>query len=136
MHLAPLFTPEHDRHMRRHPLFRLALLALIILAALATTGVALAQSSVAYDLACRGVLDSGGGQSTGTGGNVGVIGAIGQSPAGAARSTNYGVRGGYIQPSSPPAVAAAPAMIAADSQTGRTLLPFLGKVMRVVRGGC
>ena len=136
MRLIHLRTRTQSSADRRAPL-RLAAVALIALAALLTTGVALAQSSAAYDLACRGVLDGGGGQLTAPSGNFGVVGAIGQSPAGESRSPNYGVRGGYVQPGSPPAAATVPtARIAVGDQIERNLLPFLGRVVRTVRGGC
>lgn len=135
MRLTQLLARWRGEPDRRRTSLRLAAAALITLAALMTTGVALAQSSAAYDLACRGVLDGGGGQLTAPSGNYGVIGAIGQSPAGESRSTNYGVRGGYVQPDSPPAATTAVTLAVGD-QIERTLLPFLGRVVRVVRGGC
>ena len=111
---------------------------LIAVAALVlTASIAFAQSSAAYDLACRGALTGGGGVLIAPSNTYGLLGVVGQSPAGESKSPNYGVRGGYVQPGSFSAVVAAnAATVSGAEQTNRSLLPFLARVLRVVRGGC
>ena len=121
--------------MRRHSVRRrITAIALAVVALLLTATVGLAQSSAGYDLACRGALTSGGGfQATDV---YGVLGAVGRSPAGESTSPNYGIHGGYVQPGSFTTAATADAAAPKADPGQRNLLPLIGRVVRIVRGGC
>ena len=129
MRLTDVRTPWQGRTAGRHPRRLSAAASAGALAALLlTAGVAFAQSSAGYDLACRGAL-------TAPSNAYGLLGAFGQSPAGESKSSNYGIHGGYVQPGAA-AVMTRTDAVTNPAQTNRNLLPFIGRVVRVVRGGC
>ena len=136
MRLTDVRTPWQGRTAGRHPRRLSAAASAVALAALLlTAGVAFAQSSAGYDLACRGALTSSGGLLTAPSNAYGLLGAFGQSPAGESKSSNYGIHGGYVQPGAA-AVMTRTDAVTNPAQTNRNLLPFIGRVVRVVRSGC
>jgi hypothetical protein len=136
MRLTHIRTPWQSRTAGRHPRrLSAAAIAVALAAFLLTAGVAFAQSSAGYDLACRGAFTSNGGLLTAPSNTYGMVSAFGQSPAGESKSPNYGIHGGYVQPGAAAVTARADA-VANPAQTSRNLLPFIGRVVRVVRGGC
>lgn len=105
-------------------------LALAACLALSLIGVAAAQSSANFDLACRGMLTATGGVRTLSGGNIALIGAAGQPGAGLSvtPSNGIGVRGGYVQPYSVEGQIAQ-AAVPADGH----FMPFIARAARIVR---
>jgi hypothetical protein len=112
--------------------------------ALVSATVAIAQASQDFDLACR-LFPSGGG-GTITGGQYAVTGALGSSivplresetnPTYSVRSTNYGLRGGFL-PGYPIGQNSAITEVTVPAQTPfNQFLPTLYKVGAFVRGGC
>ena len=103
--------------------------------------VALGQASENFDLACRSLITASSG--TITGGNFGVTAALGlpivppqdsdTAPTYAIRSTDYGVRAGFL-PGYPTAQTSTATNTPA--QTYVQHLPLLYKVVYIIRGGC
>ena len=99
MRLTHVRTPWRGRIAgRRSRYLRAAAITVALVALLLTAGVAFAQSSAGYDLACRGAFTSNGGLLTAPSNTYGILGAFGQSPAGESESPSYGIYGGYVQP--------------------------------------
>ena len=133
----------HPRQSQRRGRIRLhvlvALLALTI--TFVSAKAAFAQFSQNFDLACRSIMTAGGGVMRG--GNFAVIGALGlpmvppadssTAPTYAVRSTNYGVRAGFLpgypngqgQTMTPPVIV---------NKNFVQRLPLLYKVAYIVRG--
>lgn len=112
----------------------------VALITLLSATVAFGQASVSYDLACRSLITA----SSGTirGGNFGVTASSGlpivppqdsdTAPTYAIRSTDYGVRAGFL-PSYPTTQSAT---INTPDQIYVQHLPLLYKVLYIIRGGC
>lgn len=118
---------------------RVALFVLVALIAVLGSGVAVAQSSLGFDLACRNNLTVTGGLSSYPENGLNLIGVLGQPTAGVSAATSVALRGGYLQPLTVQAVHAedAPAPPAISAQGDQILnLPLISKVVRIVRGGC
>lgn len=108
---------------------RVLLLAAAAWLALALVGVAAAQSSQNFDLACRGTVSAAG--SVQSLGSMGLVSAVGQPGAGSANSANFAVRGGYVQPSSRLGQNTQAATVDAG---GNRYLPFVADALaRIVR---
>lgn len=133
----------------RRPLGRVRTLIITLAAILAmlSATIVIGQSSQDFDLACRSIMSAGGGAITG--GNFGVIAALGlpivppkdseTAPTYAIRGGNFAVRTGFLPgyPNQPGATtvdaAAAPAV---PEQDFVQRLPLINKVRILVRGGC
>jgi hypothetical protein len=89
-------------------------------------GVAAAQSSQGYDLACRGTVSVAGSVQTLPNSSIGLVSAVGQPGAGLVRSSNYGVQGGYVQPA---ARAGQHGQIAALDVDEVKFLPFIANTL-------
>lgn len=114
-----------------------ALLLVVALLVLVGGGIAAAQSSFAFDLACRGVLTSGGGVNVYPSNNARMVGALGQSLAGSSQGPTVGVHGGYLHSVQPAMTTLTAAPATAPEQLNNTLsLPFISSFIRVIRGGC
>lgn len=125
----PHFFSLHILRGRRGRRRMVALLA-VVCVSLLLTGVAVAQSSLNFDLACRGVLDSAGSYRLYLNNTIGLVDAVGQTGAGRSTSSNYGLRAGYLQPR----VAAVSADAATvDQETRRLYMPIVYSFLRVVR---
>ncbi len=112
---------------------RLGVVLLVLGLMLASTGIVLAQATANFDLGCRAVLSSGGGEIVH--GATASTGALGQWAPGVTVGSAVGVRGGYIQPI--PAQSAAVALDAAPAagtQTNQLFIPLLRNITRLVRG--
>ncbi len=96
--------------------------------ALSLIGVAAAQSSINFDLACRGMITVTGGVRPLSGGNMALIGSAGQPGAGRSTSARFGVRGGYVQPYSIEGQVAQ----AAVPEDGH-FMPFIARAAHIVR---
>lgn len=115
--------------MRHHRLSLLLFVALLL--AFTTTGTVLAQATANFDLGCRAMLTSGGG--TIVHGATASIGALGQATVGEIVGTGFGLRSGYVLPipgKTTVAAAAAPQQL---DQNNAIYLPFVSKVVRLVR---
>lgn len=104
-----------------------------VCAAVLLAGVVVAQASENYDLACRGVLNSGGGYRITPSNSFAIIDAIGQPIAGISQNSTYGVYGGYVHPFEP---AQSPPKPPPPDLGNELNLPFLAKAGRIIRGGC
>jgi hypothetical protein len=113
---------------------------LVVVVALLTATVAIAQSSQNYDLACRSLMTAGGGVSTGT--NFALIGALGVPivpPGDASTAPNYGVRAGFL-PAYPNSASAAVAEASQQAppahveQNNVQRLPFIFGIQRIILG--
>lgn len=130
---------------RLRPRARALIVAIVALLALLSATVAIGQSSQDFDLACRGILASGG--TVSSGGSFAVIGAFGipfappknsdTTPTYAVRSNDFAVRGGFL-PGYPTGhnIAATGNAPTIDAQTNFQHLPWITKVGRIIRGGC
>lgn len=101
------------------------------------SGIAYAQRSFAFDLACRGVLTSGGGVNVYPSTNVLMVGALGQPVAGASQGPTVGVYGGYLHSNRTPVTTSSDTLQLAPNDVETTVsLPFISSFIRVIRGGC
>jgi hypothetical protein len=124
--------------MRKLPLFkrrwRLAVLLALCLTLL-SAGVAVAQYSTNFDLACRASINAAGGFRTNTANTIGAVDAVGQTGVGSgiATSANFGIRPGYVQPSAN--TVQATVQSAAPDQAGPNVsrMPLIFDMVRVVR---
>lgn len=121
-----LFTLPQGWRGRR----RMVVLLAVVCVSLLLTGVAVAQSSQNFDLACRGVLDSAGSLRLYSNNTIGLVDAVGQAGAGRSTSPNFGLRAGYLQPR---VVAASADTATVDQETRRLYMPFAYSFLRVVR---
>ena len=148
MQSQPMESPSIATNSQ-HPLRRgrAAIITAVTLLALLSATVAIGQSSQDFDLACRGIIASGG--TVSSGGNFAVIDAFGipfappqnsdTSPTYGIRSADFAVRGGFL-PGYPrgQSVTAATAGTAPTigSQTNVQRLPFIPNLRAIIRGGC
>jgi hypothetical protein len=140
--------PQSQQNGLRQPWRRgqTLILACAALIALLSTTVAIAQSSANFDLACRSILASGGGISSGD--NFAVIAVLGlpmvppqnsdTAPTYAVRSADFGVRAGFLPgyPNQQSATVVTQSAPAAREETFIQRLPWLLRVQYIVRGGC
>jgi hypothetical protein len=123
------------------------MITLAVLFALLSATAVIGQNSQNFDLACRSILSAGGGNITG--GNFGVIGALGMpivppkdsdtAPTYAIRGGNFAVRAGFLPgyPNQPDATVADAAVApAVPEQDFVQRLPLINKVRILIRGGC
>lgn len=134
-------SDAHRRAARISAAHRRRLRGLVILAAacaaILLAGIVVAQASRHYDLACRGVLDSGGGYRVTPSQQFALVDATGQPIAGISQSNRFGVYGGYIHPYKPaPSPSPEPPPDPPPAFANKLTLPFISQTMRVVRGGC
>jgi hypothetical protein len=97
-----------DIHMNRQRthLWKRVLLTLVVLAALGSGGLVLAQSSGRFDLGCWGILGNGGDVRNSL--SAKVYDSLGQAATGDMFSTTAKLRAGYVQNWPPPATPAPP----------------------------
>jgi hypothetical protein len=127
---------------------RALIVVAVALTSLLVATVAIGQASQNFDLACRGMLAAGGLVTSNS--NFAVIGAVGSpiippadsttAPTYAVRSTNFGVRAGFL-PAYPNGVTAEAALqpsaaVHPAQGDGFVRLPLLFKVGRIIRGDC
>jgi hypothetical protein len=102
---------------------------------LLSAGVAVAQYSTSFDLACRASINTAGDFRTNTSNTIGAVDATGQTGIGSglATSTNYGIRPGYIQPRAH--ALQATVQSAAPDQAGRDVsrMPLIFGLPRIIR---
>jgi hypothetical protein len=115
-------------HMRG---VKLLFLALVLLASLATSGVAVAQLSARYDMACRGTFANAGGTRLYTSQNFALTSSLGQPGVGRSTSANRGLRAGYIQPAARAAAQVSAEGIEQDDHL--LFLPKIGAAIQVLR---
>jgi hypothetical protein len=127
--------PFHLHHARLDGAHtrRASVLMLVATLALLLAGVAVAQSSANFDLACRGTLDVAGTLRTSDSGSFSVIDAVGQPGAGISSSANFGVNAGYVQPYSIQGQANQSAAPAAVEQNNRLNMPYIARIVQVIR---
>ncbi|HXF62230.1 MAG TPA: hypothetical protein VNK95_11475 [Caldilineaceae bacterium] len=109
---------------------RMVVLAAAVCVSLLLAGVAAAQVSQNFDLACRGVLDSAGSYRLYPNNALGLVDAVGQAGAGRSASSSYGLRAGYLQPR---AVAVSADAATVDQGPWRLYMPIVYSFVRVVR---
>jgi hypothetical protein len=130
-------------------LWRTLIVGVLALLALLSATVAIGQSSNDFDLACRGILASGG--RVVESGDFAMTGTLGvpivppkdsaTAPTYAVRSNNYGVRAGFLPayPNGQRAAVAGTAQESAPAYSEQQMvqrLPIIEKFVRIVRGGC
>ncbi len=126
---------------------RSLVIALVTMLTLLSAAVAIGQVSQDYDLACRGLVASGGGVTSS--GNFAVIGALGipfappknsdTAPTYAVRSADFAVRGGFLPgyPNGQSAGIADTGTTPTNSEQATVQhLPLIFKMRRIIRGGC
>lgn len=89
--------PQATASASRPAVWKVGILLLAAILALAVTGMAAAQSSPSFQLGCWGIVTAGGGVRSST--FYRISDSIGQVGVGQSASANFIVRAGYIQPS-------------------------------------
>ncbi len=116
-------------------LWRIVMIVAIVAGLLSVTGLAMAQSSAAYDLGCWGTITSGGGQRQS--GSFVLRDATGQTAVGQANSSQFRLHAGYVQnwatlqnTAASSTEGVTPAVIEEDSTV---FLPIVQNFVRLVR---
>jgi hypothetical protein len=134
-----LETYKPRRRLRQ----RTAVLLIVAVMTFLAGGVAVAQSSYYFDLACRSLFTAAGGTAASVNVEIAVTGALGVPAVGTTAAATFAVRSGFL-PGYPNNVVAAaqaqPAQITPalnqDDPPVILRLPLLENVTRIVRGGC
>jgi hypothetical protein len=116
-------------------LWRMVMIVAIVGGLLSVTGLAMAQSSAAYDLGCWGTITSGGGQRQS--GSFVLRDATGQTAVGQANSSQFRLHAGYVQNwatlQNAAALSAEGVMPAVIEEDGTVFLPIVQNFVRLVR---
>jgi hypothetical protein len=120
-------------HKRRISTLKLLLLTLAVIAALGVSGLALAQSSTLFDLACWGIFTNGGEVRVST--SAEIRDTFGQPAVGTMSSPTVIIRSGYAQNWSAPTVAQAQVEPAGEpiSRTNVVHMPLLWSFIKQAR---